>query len=196
MVIASLSISVITALIGFFVKSKGIIAISYGFVIPLTLLLPRFFYYFDSKVKKVVKIEWVKKLDFFAFFLIIVNAPGSLILHNLDFQYDRFLHFVAAFFALIILFLLWLPAMKVKGKEVQKKHFLIFVFVILFIALFFWEGLQYSIDYKFGTKLFFDKNQDIKTDFIEDIFFGLSGLIVSLFYLNRYFDRITIPIWK
>lgn len=195
MIIASLIISIGTGLVGF-ITNKGIVIISYGLVIPLALLLPRFFYYFDLKIKKTVNFKWVKKIDFFAFFIVLFNTPGSLLLHDLDFQYDRFLHFTVPFFALIIFFLLWLPVIKIRCNKVKKRDFLLIVFIIVFISLFFWEAVQYSIDQTFGTKLFFDKSQDIRIDFLEDIIFGLLGLTLGLLYLIHNFDKITSSVWK
>jgi len=189
MIIASLFASVATVLIELFTKDRGIVLVSYGFVILLLILLPRFFYYFDKNIRKTVKIEWVKKIERFSFFIVILNAPASLILHKLGFQYDRFLHFSVAFFSLIIFLLLWLPVMKINGEEIKKRKLLIYLFLILFISLFLWEILQYNIDQIFGTKLFFDTEQEIKVDFWEDILFGTSGLIVALFYINYFFKR-------
>ncbi|MBZ9577585.1 hypothetical protein KJA13_00920 [Patescibacteria group bacterium] len=184
MIIASLAISIATALIELFTKGRGIVIIPYGFVIPLLILLPRFFYYFDAKIKKTVKVEWMKKIEYFAFFIVLLSAPASLILHDLGFQYDRFLHFAVAFFALIIFSLLWLPVMKISGEEVKKRNLLLYLFAVLFVALFLWEILQYNIDQLFGTKLFFDAKQEIKVDFLEDILFGAAGLIAAVIYLN------------
>ncbi len=184
MVILSLAVSIATALIEFFTKGRNIVLIPYGFVIPLLILLPRIFYKFDAKIRKTVKIEWARKIEYFTFFIVVFNAPGSLILHSLGIQYDWFLHFVAALLSLIIFSLLWLPVMKIKGKEIKKRSFLLYLFAVLFIGLFLWEALQYNIDQLFGTKLFFDARQEIKVDFLEDIFFGTCGLFAAIIYLN------------
>ena len=189
MIIASLIISITTALISFFIGDKVIVVVSYGLIIPLVLLSPRFFYYFDSKVKNTVSFKWVKKLDFFAFFILIFNAPASLILHDLNFQYDRILHFSAALFGSIVFLLLWMPVVKIKGKEIKKKKFLNFILIISLFGLFLWEGLQYSIDQAFGTRLFFDYGQEIVRDFSEDIIFGTIGLILALVYMNYSFKK-------
>ena len=189
MIIASLFASVATVLIELFTKDRGIVLVSYGFVILLLILLPRFFYYFDANIKKTVKKEWVKKLEYFGFFIVILNAPASLILHKLGFQYDRFLHFSAAFFAFIVFLLLWLPVMKINGEEIEKRKLLFYLFAILFVSLFLWEILQYNIDQIFGTKLFFDTEQEIKVDFLEDILFGTCGLLAAVIYVNYFFKR-------
>jgi len=189
MITASLSASVVTVLIELFTRGQGIVLVSYGFVLLLLIFLPRFFYYFDAKIKEVVEKEWVKKIEYFSFFIIILNAPASLILHKLGFQYDRFLHFSAAFFALIIFLLLWLPVMRINGEEIKKRKLLICLFLILFVSLFLWEILQYSIDQIFGTKLFFDAEQEIKIDLLEDILFGICGLLVALLYVNYSFKK-------
>lgn len=184
MIIASLAVSIITVLIEFLTKGRNIIFISYGIVIPLLILLPRIFLKFDVKIRKTVKFEWVKKIEFFTFFIVLFNAPASLILHDLGFQYDRLLHFIVPFFSLMIFSLLWIPVMKIKGKEIKKRRFLLYIFAVLFIGLFLWEALQYSIDQLFDTKLFFDAKQEIRTDFLEDIFFGICGLFAAVIYLN------------
>ena len=195
MIIVSLIVSIATALTAFFIGGKAIVVISYGFVIPLVLLSPRFFYYFDSQVKKAVNFQWVRKIDFFAFFILFFNAPASLILHDLNFQYDRFLHFSAAFFGLIVFLLLWLPVVRVKGKEIKKTSFLLFVLIVSFFGLFLWEGIQYSIDQVAGTDLFFDPNQIIFRDVSEDIIFGLAGLILALAYVNHSFKEF-LSLWR
>lgn len=189
MIIASLFASVATVLIELFTRSRGIVLVSYGFIILLLIFLPRFFYYFDAKIKEVVKKEWVKKIEYFGFFIVISNAPASLILHDLGFEYDRFLHFAVAFFSLIIFLLLWLPVMKINGEEIKKRKLLICLFLILFTSLFLWEILQYSIDQIFGTKLFFDSEQKIEVDFLEDILFGTCGLLAAVFYINYSFKK-------
>ena len=189
MIIASLTTSIITVLIELFTRSRGIVLISYGIVVPLLIFLPRFFYYFDVRAKEVVKYEWIKKIEYFSFFIIILNAPASLILHDLGFQYDRFLHFGVPFFSLIVFLLLWLSVMKINGEEIKKRKLLICLFLILFASLFLWEILQYSIDQIFGTKLFFDAKQKIEVDALEDILFGVSGLLVALFYVNYSFKK-------
>lgn len=189
MIIASLFVSVATVLIELFTRGRSVVLVSYGFIVLLLIFLPRFFYYFDVNIKKTVKNEWVKKIEYFSFFIIILNAPASLILHDLGFQYDRFLHFAVPFFALIIFLLLWLPVMKINGEEIKKRKLLICLFLILFASLFLWETLQYSIDQIFGTKLFFDAEQKIEVDFLEDILFGTCGLIAALFYINYSFKK-------
>ncbi len=189
MIIASLFASIATVLIELFTRSRGIVLVSYGFVILLLIFLPRFFYYFDARIKEVVKKEWVKKLEYFGFFIVILNAPASLILHDLGFEYDRFLHFSVAFFAFIIFLLLCLPLLKINGEEIKKRKLLIYLFLILFVSLFLWEILQYSIDQIFGTKLFFDAEQEIKVDFLEDILFGTSGLLIAVIYVNYSFKK-------
>lgn len=194
MIIASLAVLFIAVLIEFFTKSRNVVLISYGFVIPLFILLPRIFYRFDAKIRKTVKIEWARKIEYFAFFIVIFNAPGGLILHSLGIQYDRFLHFAAAFLSLIIFSLLWLPVMRIKGKEIKKRKFLLYIFAVLFIGLFLWEALQYNIDQLFGTKLFFDVKQEIRIDFLEDILFGTCGLFVALFYLNHSLKKFLLTL--
>ncbi len=184
MIIASLIVSILTVLIEFFTTGRNVIFISYGIVVPFFIFLPRIFLKFDVKIRKTVKFEWAKKIEFLTFFIIIFNAPASLILHDLGFQYDRFLHFVVPFLSSIIFSLLLIPVMKIKGKEIKKGRFLLYIFAVLFIGLFLWEALQYNIDQIFHTKLFFDVKQEIKVDFLEDIFFGICGLFAAIIYLN------------
>lgn len=194
MLIASLVASMAAVLIELFTKGRGIVLVSYAFIIPLLILLPRILYRFDAKIKKTVKAEWPRKIEYFGFFIILSNIPASLILHDLGFQYDRFLHFAAAFFALIIFLLLWLPVMKINGEEIKKSSLLLYLFFILFIGLFLWELLQYNIDQLFSTKLFFDAGQEIKVDVFEDIFFGTCGLFAAIFYLNYSFKKFSFTL--
>jgi len=62
--------------------------------------------------------------------------------------------------------------------------------LLLFGGLFFWEGIQYSVDRVFGTKLFYDVRQDIKIDFVEDIFFGFLGVAAAAAYSHRHFGKL------
>lgn len=195
MIIISLITSLVAALIGLLLQKKAVVVVSYGVIIPLVLFLPRFFYRFDFKVRNIVNFKWVEKLEFSSFFIVIFNALGSLILHNLNFQYDRFLHFSVAFLSFMIFFLLWLPVVRIKNKKIEKRNFLVFVLITLFVTLFLWEALQYNIDLLFNTKLFFDYSQPIEIDFSEDIFFGLLGLAAALIYSNRHFSKINLAIW-
>ncbi len=192
MIIVSLVVSIATFLIELFTRSRNIVLVSYGIIVPLLIFLPRFFYDFDAKIKEVVTNEWIKKIEYFSFFIIILNAPASLILHDLGFQYDRFLHFSAPFFALIVFLLLWLPVMKINGEEIKKRKLLICLFLVLFASLFLWEILQHNIDQLFGTKLFFDTKQEIEVDVLEDILFGACGLLIAILYANRSFKKLLL----
>jgi len=190
MVIFSLIISFFAALVEFLKGEKIIeIVIPYGFILPLLILLPRFIFTKNLKIKKVVKIDWVKYIERLWFFIMIFNTPGSLILHRLGWQYDRILHFALAFLSSFLVLLILLPVFKIKRWQIEKKKIIILVFLIVFCGLFLWELFQYTIDQLFGTKLFFDVSQNIKVDFWEDIFFGFWGLIGAISYLQKKFEK-------
>jgi len=190
MVIASLILSFITAFTGFLLNGELVFIISYGIIIPLLILLPRIITKFDKKLSAVIiKKKWLKKVDFYVFFIILFNAPGSLVFHELGFQYDRFLHLGTAFFAALILLLILLPSAEVRKKKIKKSSLLLILFTILFFSLFLWEAFQYTSDQIFGTKLFFDVKQPIELDFGEDIFFGFLGLMIAIFYISHSFKQ-------
>ncbi len=186
MLILSVIISVSAALYEFFTTERLVVMIPYGFIVPILLILPRLFYKFNSQLKNQVTKDWLKYVELICFFIVALNAPGSLWLHKMGFQYDRFLHFFIAFFSLMILFLFLLPY---RGDLKGKNNIIIITVFVLGVFVFLWEYLQYFIDESFGTKLFFDVNQTEKMDFIEDVIFGFLGLCAGAASLHYSFKK-------
>lgn len=131
-----------------------------------------------------VKIYWP-----FKFYSAFLNALSSLILHEMGFQYDRFLHFSDGFLAFIIAVLIFILFWALKKEQEINKNKIILSFIAIFTGIFFYELLQYSIDRLFGTQLFFDIKQSIEIDVREDIILSFLGLIFSAIYVNYFFEK-------
>jgi len=177
-------------LIELFTPARMSVLVPYVFIFPILILAPRLILVIDKKFKEVVSSEWLKQVEVFIFLILAFNVPGSLVFHDLGFQYDRFLHFIVAFLALALFLILWLPVMKINGERIEKKRILIMLFFVLFFSLFFWEMFQFTSDQIFGTKSFFDVRQSIARDFLEDILFGTLGLILGTIYINKKWNSL------
>ena len=190
MIAVSIAISFGAALIEFFGHGKAVVFIPYAIVVPALLLLPRIGFTFSKKIKSAVTTEWLKKMELFSLVVLILNVAGSLILHELGFQYDRFLHFTNGFFLPLGLLLVSLPFRAQTFFHAEsKKKILGIIFLIALLSFFLWEGYQYLVDAIFGTTLFFDVKQKITTDFWEDIFSSFLGLLLGLAYLYYAFKK-------
>jgi len=184
MIVLSLFLSISAGLFGWVFKGEAEIFSIYVVVI-FFLFLPRIFYS-DKQVRKVVSPRWIKELDYYAAFIILLNVPGTLYLYEINVQYDRLTHLSCAFLAFIIFTLLWLPTV----KKLNFKKLLVFCFFMCILGLFLWEGVEYITDGFFGTKAFFDIGQDIVTDTTEDIFFGFFGLAFGFIYLSHNSSKV------
>ncbi|PIP73000.1 MAG: hypothetical protein COW88_03290 [Candidatus Lloydbacteria bacterium CG22_combo_CG10-13_8_21_14_all_47_15] len=191
--ILALSISFGTALVEYLTAGRLFVVIPYAVIIPLIVLMPRFLYYYYALPRGRGSTRLLINIERALFIIVGLNAPASLLLHNLGFQYDRFLHFtmgIAYFYAFILLISIFFknPGMLMHGIP----------FVTLIIAgiamTFLWEGGQYTLDRIFGISLFSDRAQDITRDFWEDVFFGIAGGIISLAYLKNRLMRIVMDI--
>jgi hypothetical protein len=167
----SLILSLGTALFEYWRGGEMVVIVSYGVIVPFLVIGAKFIF------------EKGRKFELLILFSIIFNAPASLFFHNIGFQYDRFLHFAMGLISAIFLALL------LKKRSMP----MYLIFSILFVGVFAWEGLQFSVDQIFGTKVFFDIVQPIEVDVLEDIVFGLSGVIVGLFYVNKSYEKSLMP---
>ncbi len=172
-----------TVLIEWLTTQRGVVLIPYGIVNPLLAFIPRALYY--STLKGQVTRRWLSTLELLIVFMLLINAPASLWWHEMGFQYDRFLHFGAAFLAVPILVLL------IGGFRRSLSAALRPTLILMFIALFAWEGFQYTSDILFGTQLFHDSVQSIQRDFTEDIIFGALGIITALPLIRHLVARTT-----
>lgn len=125
-------------------------------------------------------LDRVKRLELFGALIIAFNAPGSLFLHAMGIQYDRVLHFVMGM--IVIFAAVTILSAFYEKPEVNKKQILVWSGVIVLFGLFLFEWWQFTADRLFGSQLFFDTEQNIKTDFWEDILFGTTGLVTGLLF--------------
>ena len=183
----SILISIFTSFVESLTNQRWDIIIPYGIIVPILLFLPRLYLY--QKLKNVVRKKWIPRIERINFLMLVANAPASLILHELGFQYDRLLHFIVAFLSFQALILLFLPIYNIiKKKQATKFKALVFAFTVSFIGIFLWEAYQYVFDIGFGTHLFSDAVQDIVVDFWEDITFGFLGILTALWHVNKRFN--------
>jgi len=90
------------------------------------------------------------------------------------------LHFTAAILGFFVALLFLSPVFTKLPDKKDKSRALTISGLVTFVGLFVWEGVQFSSDKLFGTRLFFDVAQPIQIDFTEDILFGFAGLLVAL----------------
>jgi hypothetical protein len=171
-----------TAAASVWLNPKPVIWIPYGIINPLIFSLPRLARAFIPAVRARVSATWVRTIEWVAVLIILVNAPGSLVLHDLGVQYDRFLHFVCG----VLILLLAVPIISaVRGPGASASKTLWVSVALVFVGLFGFEAFQYSSDRIFGTQLFHDQVQSIERDVTEDILFGTAGLALSAMILRR-----------
>jgi len=189
MIIITILTSLIVAVVDYVVEGRMTIVVnSYGFVVPVLVLLPHIACTVSDKVATYISKEWLRRFDWYAFFIIAINIPGSIYFHDLGIQYDRFIHFGSVFFGtLLVLIFYLLIQIQIRKRHTLKSYTLLFSLVFVFAGLFLWEAYQYTIDAVFGSKIFYDASQSIVLDVKEDILFGLAGLILAIAYINYSF---------
>lgn len=173
--------------------SEGSLAvlIPYGLINPILILTPRFLIKRLLEKKGVTGTGWLVRAEALLLLVILFNALGSLFFHALGFQYDRFLHFMMGFVCVPSAVIYFSVFFRIAGRHASSKNKLLFVtFTSVFVALFAFEGLQFSLDTVFGSNLFSDAVQPIFIDFWEDIFFGFTGALLGTWYSSRIYDRI------
>lgn len=179
---AGLALSWGAAIASLWLNPKPVIWVPYAIVNPLLFSLPRLARALVPAVRVRVGESWLHTVESVAALIILVNAPGSLVLHDLGVQYDRFLHFVCG----VLVVLLAVPVISaIRGRGASASKTLWISVVIVFVGLFGFEAFQYSSDRIFGTQLFHDQVQTIHQDVTEDIIFGTLGLALSAFVLWR-----------
>lgn len=186
----SLALSWGAALVEFFGRGKTVVFIPYAIVVPIVLLLPRFLWRVLPSLRRSWDGAWLASVQRVNLALVAFNIPGSLWLHAMGIQYDRFLHFAVGIATVFLLSLLALGFEQMFLGRVLKKDILIWSGAFMLIGVFLWELLQFTIDRASGSRLFYDVAQDIRADFIEDIAFGLLGSLVGLWWVHRsLFER-------
>ena len=184
----------IAALIGWQIQDPAV-WVAYAFINPILFLMPRATFSFVPLIRNRLTKEWLKNVERIGLYVLLVNIPGSVYLHELGIQYDRFLHFAAGLLVYYAAILLLTPLFT-KQLSGNKKKILGINFIATFIGLFIWELIQWSSDQLFGTHLFFDSKQPITLDVTEDIIFGFAGLLIALLIFrhsnktwNRYAEK-------
>lgn len=108
---------------------------------------------------------------------LLINGAGGLGLYKLykvGFQYDKLTHFVTPLIftlALTYLFQNW------HGRRFGIS--LVFSSIIVLVASFLWEGLEYISDIFLGTHLFGGGSSEVITDTIGDIIANFLGVITA-----------------
>ncbi len=179
MPILAILLSWTAAVIGF-LQGDPAIWIPYAVINPLIFFLPRTVFSLAPSVRARLTQDWLNNMERVGIGILLINIPGSLYLHGLGIQYDRFLHLSAAFLGFYVAFLILSPIFTKLPNKKDKAKALIISSLVTFIGLFVWEGVQFSSDKLFGTLLFHDIVQPIQRDFTEDIIFGFIGLVLAL----------------
>lgn len=179
MILAVLAVSWFTVVLGLMIGNNSVL-FPYLIVDPALAFTPRLLLAALPVTKTGLKPSWLNPVELFIFFIILANAPGSLYLHSLPIQYDRFLHYFVGFILMFMTIPILGPIFKRLFKGQQKYRFLIWSALLLFIGLFAWEFYQWAMDQLFGTHLFGDIAQPIQVDVAEDIAFGTIGLLSAL----------------
>lgn len=171
-----------TALLALWINPKPVVWIAYGFVNPLLFALPRIAAAVSPAVRARLAPSWFRTVETVAILVILVNAPGSLVLHDLGVQYDRFLHFTVG---ALVPFLAVPVVAAIRGRGATRPGTFWIAAALTLIGLFGFELFQFTTDRVFGTLLFHDEVQAIQRDVTEDIMFGTLGLLLSAIVLRR-----------
>ncbi len=191
MIIFLLAISSITAIISLIIEGDmTIVFYSYGIVVPLLILVPNLVYRFHKATSNILGRKGIWFINLFMLTILLVNIPGSLYFHSAGIQYDRIIHFSAGLLIFLLVVMLRVLLLSKSKRLRAKTQILTTSFIGVFVALFVWEGYQYSIDQIFGSKLFFDAAQSIYVDVTEDILYGLGGMIIALVYTVVSYKKI------
>ena len=186
MLIIGIIISLLTSVYELLTQQRGVVWIIYGFVNPLLLLLPRVAYYHWGQIMKRTTVALIKRIELFGALIIVVSVPGSLFLHDMGVQYDRFIHFSTGI--LLVYMASLIASAFYESHSDNKKHILKWSGIAVFIGFFLFELFQSYVDMIFGTHLFFDLKQDIVIDVTEDILFATFGLVLGLLAIYHRFD--------
>lgn len=190
--VAGIGISWITAILSFWLNPKTVLWVSYGLVNPVLFSIPRFVRRMVPAARNRLNASWLTTTEMIGALIILVNAPGSLVLHDLGIQYDRFLHYTAGglvyFLAIPIL-----GALLVRDPARERRKLMLIGACVVFVGLFGFETYQWSADRLFGTELFHDMTQPIERDVVEDIIFGALGLLTAggLMFKSRVWKWLT-----
>ncbi|MCR4279013.1 MAG: hypothetical protein NUV81_03905 [bacterium] len=192
---SSILVSWLAVVFAFLFHSRAVVFVSYAITNPL-IILALYAVIRYSSIGSICSREWYRKMNRLIMVILLLNAPGSIFLHGLGIQYDRFLHFTIGFVFIFAITTLSAPffVRLHPNKGIDKRRVIMTAVVVVFVGLFAWELTQWSVDQVFGTQLFHDAVQTIVRDTTEDILFGFAGLLLAVLYIHRsktFWPRLT-----
>lgn len=184
MLIFSYTISFATAVIEYFTTGRNVVIIPYALIVPLVLIIPRILA--RTLFSRQVTRRWLLDMERLQCAILLLNAPASLWLHQMGFQYDRFLHFWVGVLCVPWFYLMYVAIRRAIAPSYTYQYASITALVCALgvVSVFSWEWYQHTVDTVFGTALFHDAKQLIIIDFWEDIAFGLFGMLAGLYLLS------------
>lgn len=156
-----------------------------GLLCTLSLFVPRLLYH-TTFLSTQLTTAGLVALESAWWFVLALNALGSLSFYTTTQYYDMVLHFVDPLIAAGV-FSLLIAAWELHDGDYQKSHVLYLSIATAFVMIFLWEAYEYYGDVWFGTKMFGQDGEQLDT--IYDILAGFAGLIASAPLIRRYTDR-------
>ena len=180
-----MAVAYATALEQWFLMHDTYTTVSFALVIPTLLLVPRLLFRLGT-----VKDAWRATVERIGMYIVVLNAAGTAYFHTIapQYQYDRLLHFVCAFWSVPLVILL---LVLFRNRLSNPKRIIVIACVTIFLGIFLWEGFQYFSDQVFRSRSFYDARQAINRDFIEDVIFGILGILASIPYVRKM-----IPVYR
>ena len=90
-------------MIEFFGRGKAVVFIPYAVVNPIVLLMPLILWRILPSLRSSLSGTWLKAVYRVNLALVMFNIPGSLWLHAMGIQYDRFLHLAAGLLTTLLI---------------------------------------------------------------------------------------------
>lgn len=154
-------------------------------IVPLLLLIPRFFY-FQNNIKSRFNINFLKAIEICAAYVFVANELGSLYFFKRFEGYDSFAH-ISVFIIFSIFIMLLYFSIK-NFNSINKKEIILFTIFFIFLGFLF-EGFEKFSDIFFNTKMFYDPFQAIRADTISDLFFNFFGILLGVLIFFLGFDE-------
>jgi len=150
-------------------------AILYAIVSPAAILGVGIFAYLHPRADR----TWYARALWITLPIVLLNIPGTIVLHSLPLQYDRFLHLAVGFLVLLMAYQL----VSLWSRPLRR------ALILTIAGLFIFEGFQWSSDRIIGTNMFSDLTQTIERDVTEDIAFGLGGALLAVAWVRKRSNR-------
>jgi len=169
-------LSVVIGLVYFFKIKDLFLAVSFTFVAPIAVLLPRYIY--KRKLRQKYNLSLLKTLESFAAVMFVLASAGTFGLYNAGIEYDSLIHVIITVLIAILVAFVW-TFRKTSGFEDGYLSLCISVFSFTIILGAFWEVFQMSGDKVFGSKMFFDLFQPINLDVACDLAADTIGAFIG-----------------